>query len=97
MSWGLWNKIKQGFRKARTFAKNAARFINDRVIKPFKPVIGAVASAINPAFGAAVNTGMRAVERFSDDGSRNGSSDTISNSSWGGKGGALGWAADNFN
>jgi hypothetical protein len=39
MAWGLWNKIKQGFKKVGNFVKKAASFVNDKVIKPFKPVI----------------------------------------------------------
>ena len=81
MAWGLWNKIKQGFKKAGKFIKGAAKFVSDKVIKPFKPVLGAVATAINPALGAAVNTGMNVVEKFSDEG-------------WGSSGRrALGWAS----
>ena len=68
MAWGLWNKIKQGFKKAGTVIKKAADVITNKVIKPFKPLIAGAASAINPAVGAAVTAGMNAVERFSDEG-----------------------------
>ena len=46
MAWGLWNKIKQGFKKVGNAIKKAASFVNDKVIKPFKPVISNVANAI---------------------------------------------------
>ena len=68
MAWGLWNKIKNGFKKAGKVIRKVAKTVTDKVIKPFKPMISGVASAINPALGAAVNTGMDAVERFSDEG-----------------------------
>ena len=68
MSWGLWNKIKQGVRKAGRWVRGAAKTVNDKVIQPFKPVISAAANAFNPTFGKAVNTGMNAVEKLSDDG-----------------------------
>ena len=68
MAWGLWNKIKQGFKKAGNWLKGAASKVVNNVIKPFKPIIGGVASAINPKLGAAVNLGMNAVEKFSDEG-----------------------------
>ena len=58
MAWGLWNKIKQGFKKAGTVIKKAADFVTDKVIKPFKPLIA----------GAVVNKVMDGVERFSDEG-----------------------------
>ena len=67
MAWGLWNKIKNGFRKAGKVVRNVARTITDKVIKPFKPVISGVANAINPTLGKAVDYGMNSVERFSDD------------------------------
>ena len=67
MAWGLWNKIKNGFRKAGKVVRNVARTITDKVIKPFKPVISGVANAINPALGKAVDYGMNSVERFSAD------------------------------
>ena len=51
MAWGLWNKIKQGFKKVGNFVKKAASFVNDKVIKPFKPVITNVANAIIPGSG----------------------------------------------
>ena len=70
MAWGLWNKIKNGFKKAGKFIRNVAKTVTDKVIKPFKRMISGVANAINPALGAAVNTGMDAVERFSDEGAR---------------------------
>ena len=59
MAWGLWNKIKQGFKKVGNFVKKAASFVNDKVIKPFKPVITNVANAIVPGSG-------RIVEAVSD-------------------------------
>ena len=54
MAWGLWNKIKQGFKKVGNFVKKAASFVNDKVIKPFKPVITNVANAIVPGSGKIV-------------------------------------------
>ena len=68
MAWGLWNKIKQGFKKAGTVIKKAADVITDKVIKPFKPIISGAIGAINPAAGAVAHRAMDAVERFSDEG-----------------------------
>ena len=59
MAWGLWNKIKQGFKKVGNFVKKAASFVNDKVIKPFKPVITKVADTLLPGSG-------RVVEAVSD-------------------------------
>ena len=68
MAWGLWNKIKQGVRKAGNFAKSAARVITDKVIKPFKPVITAAATAFNPTAGMIAHKAMDTIERWSDGG-----------------------------
>ena len=68
MAWGLWNKIKNGFKKVGNFVKKAAGFAADKIIKPFKPIISGVATAINPAAGAAITTGMNVVEKLSDEG-----------------------------
>lgn len=68
MAWGLWNKIKQGVKKAGNFAKKVAKSVTDNVIKPFRPVIGGAASAFNPKAGMIANKVMDKVERFSDDG-----------------------------
>jgi hypothetical protein len=68
MAWGLWNKIKQGFKKAGAVIKKGADWVTDKVIKPFRPVISKVANTINPTFGRIMDKGMDAVERFSDEG-----------------------------
>ena len=66
MAWGFFNKIKNGFKKALNFGKKAVNFVNDKIIKPFKPVISTVASTINPAFGAAANVGMNMVDKIAN-------------------------------
>ena len=81
MAWGLWNKIKQGVRKAGKWIKNAAQTVTQKVIKPFKPVISTIAGAINPTIGAAVTAGMNAFEKWSDDGAR--ATDVPSALKWG--------------
>ena len=86
MAWGLWNKIKQGFKKAGTVIKKSADVITDKVIKPFKPIIAGAIGAVNPAAGAIAGKVMDAVERFSDDGAKgDGGSNAIgwAKSKWG--------------
>ena len=68
MAWGLWNKIKQGFKKAGSSAKKVSDVISNRVIKPFKPYIAGAIGAFNPAAGSVANRVMDSVERFSDEG-----------------------------
>ena len=65
MAWGLWNKIKQGIRKAGGFVRDKIiKPVVNNVVKPFKPVIQAAANAINPKIGTLVNTGMNMAERW---------------------------------
>ena len=68
MAWGLWNKIKQGFKKAGSAAKRVADVVTDKVIKPFRPFIAGAATVANPAAGAVASKVMDRVERFSDEG-----------------------------
>lgn len=68
MAWGLWNKIKNGFKKVGNAIAKGVGWVANNVVKPFKPIISGVASAINPKVGAAVNFGMNAVEKLSDEG-----------------------------
>ena len=84
MAWGLWNKIKNGFRKAGNVIKSGAKAVVNNVVKPFKPIISAAANAFSPSFGKIVDRGMDAAERFSDEG-------------WGETGNrAIGWASKKF-
>ena len=54
MAWGFWNKIKKGFQKVGKAIKKGAKWISDKIIKPFKPVIKGVAGAFVPAVGSQV-------------------------------------------
>ena len=70
MAWGLWNKIKNGLRKAGGWIKDRIiKPVVDTVIKPFKPAITAAVSAFNPAAGAIASKVMDTAERISDEGS----------------------------
>ena len=39
MAWGIFNKIKKGFKKIGSVFKKGVNFVNDKIIKPFKPLI----------------------------------------------------------
>ena len=69
MAWGLWNKIKNGFKKVGGFIKDKVlKPVVNTVIKPFKPVIQGVVSSINPTAGAIAGKVMDTVEKVSDEG-----------------------------
>ena len=50
MAWGIWNKIKKGSQKVGRAIVKGAKFINDKIIKPFKPVVKTIGSTIANAF-----------------------------------------------
>ena len=54
MAWGFWNKIKKGFQKVGRAIVKGAKWVNDKVLKPFKPIVKTVANAIIPGSGVAV-------------------------------------------
>ena len=62
MAWGLFNKIKKGFKKVGSIFKKAANFVNDKVIKPFKPVIKQVADKFIPGAGAIVDVASDGID-----------------------------------
>ena len=67
MAWGVWNKIKKGFQKVGRAIVKGAKWVNDKIIKPFKPVVktiaGTVVNAIVPGSGSIVSG---AVDTVSD-------------------------------
>ena len=77
MAWGLWNKIKQGFKKVGNFVKKAASFVNDKVIKPFKPVITNVANAIIPGSGKFIEAVSDGIDEFAHGNFRSGAQKMI--------------------
>ena len=69
MAWGLWNKIKNGFKKAAGWVKDKVlKPVVNNVVKPFKPIIAGVADKIKPGAGAVVNTVLGVAEKVSDEG-----------------------------
>ena len=54
MAWGFWNKIKKGFQKVGRAIVKGAKWVNDKVLKPFKPIVKTVANAIIPGSGVTV-------------------------------------------
>ena len=77
MAWGLWNKIKQGFKKVGNFVKKAASFVNDKVIKPFKPVISKVADTFLPGSGKIVEAVSDGIDEFAHGNFRSGAQKMI--------------------
>lgn len=69
MAWGIFNKIKKGFKKIGNVLKKGVNFVNEKVIKPFKPIIRQVANSFVPGAGAIVDRvadGVDVVDRFAN-------------------------------
>ena len=64
MAWGLFNKIKKGLKKVGSVFKKGVQFVNDKIVKPFKPYIKAAVNTFIPGGGnivEAVSDGLEAV------------------------------------
>ena len=65
MAWGVWNKIKKGFQKVGRAIVKGAKWVNDKIIKPFKPVVktigSTIANVLAPGSGAVVSGAVDAV------------------------------------
>ena len=64
MSWGIFNKVKKGFKKVGSAFKKAAEFVNDKIVKPFKPVIKAAVNSYIPGAGVAVDAASAGIDAF---------------------------------
>ena len=62
MAWGLWNKIKKGFKKVGSAFKKGLGWVNNKIVKPFKPVIKAAANAIIPGAGIVVDAASDGID-----------------------------------
>ena len=66
MAWGIFNKIKKGFKKIGSVFKKGINFVNDKIIKPFKPIIKTAANAFIPGAGTvieAASDGLDAINK----------------------------------
>ena len=55
MAWGLFNKVKKGFKKVGSAFKKGVNWVNDKIVKPFKPLIKTAVNAFVPGGGAVVD------------------------------------------
>ena len=62
MAWGLFNKIKKGFKKVGSVFKKGAQFVNDKIVKPFKPLIKAAVNKYVPGAGAIVDVASDGID-----------------------------------
>jgi hypothetical protein len=62
MAWGIFNKIKRGFKKIGSAFKKGAQFVNDKVIKPFKPIIKTAANHFIPGAGDIVEAASDGID-----------------------------------
>ena len=87
MAWGLFNKIKKGFKKVGSAFKKAAGWVNDKIVKPFKPLIKTAVNAFVPGGGALVDVASDGI-------------DSVSKGDWGGAKesakGIVSWANNRF-
>jgi phage-related protein len=70
MAWGIWNKIKNGIKKVIGGIGKAAKWVNDKIIKPIvKPIAGALAPVIDgfmPGLGSGIKRGVDIGSDYAD-------------------------------
>jgi phage-related protein len=70
MAWGVWNKIKNGIKKAVGGVGSAVSWVNDRIVKPVvKPLVNAVAPVLDgfvPGLGSGIRAGLNYGSGFAD-------------------------------
>ena len=77
MAWGVFNKIKRGFKKVGSAFKKGLQFTNDKIVKPFKPILKTVANSFIPGAGAIVEAASDGIDAVvSDDWGKAGESAT---------------------
>ena len=83
MGWGLWSKIKKGFKKVGNAIKKGAKWVNDNIIKPAAPALAAAGAAIGdrivPGSGDFVRRGFDKFAGAVDAAARGNSRDAAQN------------------
>lgn len=66
MAWGLFNKIKKGFKTVGSAFKKGVQFVNDKIVKPFKPLIKQVVNKFIPGGGQIVDVASDGLDAVSN-------------------------------
>ena len=66
MAWGIFNKIKKGFKKIGSVFKKGINFVNDKIIKPFKPIIKTAANAFIPGAGTVIEAASDGIDAINN-------------------------------
>ena len=66
MAWGLFNKIKKGFKTVGSAFKKGVQFVNDKIVKPFKPLIKQVVNKFIPGGGKIVDVASDGLDAVSN-------------------------------
>ena len=82
MAWGIFNKIKRGFKKVGSAFKKGVQFVNDKIIKPFKPIIKTAASAFIPGGGTIVEAASDGIDAVTKSDWRKAGESAASISEW---------------
>ena len=83
MAWGIFKKIKDGFKKVIGGIKKGAQWIGNNILKPIaKPIVNAVAPVVDtiiPGVGTALKTGVNAITDITTGNSRKAIQDLVNN------------------
>ena len=61
MAWGIFKKIKDGFKKIIGGIKKGAQWLGKNVLKPIVKAVAPVIDQVKPEVGTAIQTGVSAL------------------------------------
>ena len=82
MAWGIFNKIKRGFKKVGSAFKKGIQFVNDKIVKPFKPIIKTMADKFIPGAGDIVEAASDGIDAVTKSDWRKAGESAASISEW---------------
>jgi len=62
MAWGVFDKIKNGLKKAGKIFKKELNWVNDNVVQRFKPLAKTIANAFIPGAGTLVDAASDGID-----------------------------------
>ena len=79
MAWGIFKKIKDGFKKVIGGIKKGAQWLGKNVLKPIVNAVAPVIDQIKPGVGTALQTGVNALTNLTTGNGRRAIKDFVNN------------------
>ena len=79
MAWGIFKKIKDGFKKVIGGIKKGAQWIGNNILKPIVNAVAPVVDTIVPGVGTAIKRGVNTLTELTTGNSRKAIQDLVNN------------------